>query len=340
MANKILNLIFKADAKQATQELKKLQGTPGTGVSGGTGIAGVAAAVSGVIGPATIAAGAVLGVGAVIKGQLDAVSDYVTEVGNLASSLGITTSEASFLKDAMIRYGITNDTMVAVFRKLASEGIDPTVKNLGDLLAEWEAMPEGAKKGQFAMEYFGEQGIKQLLPWWDKLTKAEKDAFGEAGSYLDVTDDVIKRTAEYESAVADLKLAWTGVKIELLTGVMPAITSILTETLKALKAVGGLLSGRTQAQLPFTIDNPNLFGYQPPALSADRRAGGVGHAAGGSFVVGGSGGSDTTPVGFMATPGETVSIGGGTNDMENILSEVRRLVDSLPLAISDAVERR
>ena len=35
---------------------------------------------------------------------------------------------------------------------------------------------------------------------------------------------------------------------------------------------------------------------------------GQGYATGGSFLVGGSGGTDTTPVGFMATPGERVTI--------------------------------
>jgi len=67
---------------------------------------------------------------------------------------------------------------------------------------------------------------------------------------------------------------------------------------------------------------------------------GPGMATGGSFTVGGSGGTDSTPVSFMATPGETVSVGGGTSDMENVMAEIRRLVDSIPLAIADAVERR
>lgn len=63
------------------------------------------------------------------------------------------------------------------------------------------------------------------------------------------------------------------------------------------------------------------------------------YATGGEFTVPGFGGSDSQPVGSMATPGERVSIGGGTSDMENVLAEVRRLVDSIPLAITDAVGR-
>ena len=68
--------------------------------------------------------------------------------------------------------------------------------------------------------------------------------------------------------------------------------------------------------------------------------GDTGYATGGEFTVLGSGGVDTTPVSFMATPGETVNIGGGTSDMENMLSEVKTLVRSLPTTIADALERR
>ena len=47
MANKILNLIFKADATQATREIDKLKGTLGAGETGagGTGVLGVGSAL-------------------------------------------------------------------------------------------------------------------------------------------------------------------------------------------------------------------------------------------------------------------------------------------------------
>ena len=56
--------------------------------------------------------------------------------------------------------------------------------------------------------------------------------------------------------------------------------------------------------------------YGPPALGQNL----PGFAGGGSFVVGGRGGTDSVPVAFMATPGEQVSVrtpgqqqGGGVN---------------------------
>jgi len=41
----------------------------------------------------------------------------------------------------------------------------------------------------------------------------------------------------------------------------------------------------------------------------------------------------------MASPGETVQIGGGTSDIYDLISEVKRMVTVLPTALKDAVER-
>ena len=65
----------------------------------------------------------------------------------------------------------------------------------------------------------------------------------------------------------------------------------------ALAAIGGMnLEGASGAATAAGrgAENPALFG--------------PGFAHGGDFIVGGSGGTDTTPINFMATPGEMVSI--------------------------------
>lgn len=95
------------------------------------------------------------------------------------------------------------------------------------------------------------------------------------------------------------------------------------------------------AEIP-SYDRPDVI-YptvsSPPDYSTHWSANIPGYQAGGRFTIGGSGGSDSTRVSFMGTPGEEVSVGGGTSDMAAILAEVRRLVNMLPVVISDAVER-
>lgn len=63
-----------------------------------------------------------------------------------------------------------------------------------------------------------------------------------------------------------------------------------------------------------------------------------GYAFGGEFTVPGFGGTDSQPVSFMGTPGEKVKVGAG-GDNAILAAEIRRLVNSLPVMLRDAVER-
>jgi hypothetical protein len=64
-------------------------------------------------------------------------------------------------------------------------------------------------------------------------------------------------------------------------------------------------------------------------------------AAGGDMTIGGWGGPDSQLVQFMATPGEKVSVTqpGGSTGNEQLVAEVRRLVNTLPTILGDAVAR-
>jgi len=92
---------------------------------------------------------------------------------------------------------------------------------------------------------------------------------------------------------------------------------------------GGWISATDALGRPYQY-NPTTGGYKK------------GYAHGGEFEVGGTGGTDSVPVGFMASPGETVTItppGGGD---QVLLSEVRGMrsdLRRLPTLLRDALER-
>lgn len=313
VANKILNLIFKADATDATAEMEKLKGEPGgEGGVGGTGVMGVTASLKSLIDPALLVAGALYGVGRVIGDQMETLRDYHIEVGNLALSLSLTTEETSFLMGQMELYGITNDTMVAVFRKLATEGIDPTIAGLKSLLIEYENMEEGVEKAQFKMEMFGEQGIKQIIPWWGRLTDAQKENFGVQEDGIIVTDDSIVAMQEQELAIKNLETVYQQFSSTLYASVAPALTNVLDLLLNIGDAQGFAQAGRdlftTVFQREGLPSQQPLEVYKPGPTYKESNEG-------------------------------RRQYGADTGNAE-MLSEVRRLVDSLPVAISDAVERR
>lgn len=350
MSNRILNLIFKADASQATKELDKLKGEPGSGGTGGSGISGVSSALAFLNTPAVI--GAIGAAGLLVKNQNEDWREFNENVANLAASLGISTDEAGWLFAEMEKANIGESAVITAFQNMSKEGIEPTLDNLFDLLEKWEAMPAGADKGIAAMEAFGSQGIAQLIPWWEGLTQAEKDAVGEGLKYIDTSPEVIQAAADQQAAIDDLTLIWQGLWSSIMVDGAPALTALLEQLTEVYNMWTGIAENAGKIR-DFLATGPNATGLQgmtggrglESSVSVDPRSrrsgsGGRGFAAGGSFQVGGAGGPDSTPVGFMATPGETVTVGGGTSDMENIRAQIERLVDSIPLAITDAMERR
>lgn len=98
------------------------------------------------------------------------------------------------------------------------------------------------------------------------------------------------------------------------------------------------------AEIP-SYDLPDVSAYTAPSspsppvdYSTHWSANIPGYQGGGKFKIGGAGGPDSQLVSFMGTPGEEVSVGDDNISFE-ILAEIRRLVNSIPTAVRDAVER-
>ena len=91
MANKILNLIFKATDK-ATPTLDKIQGGEGKG-----GIGGITQSLKGLINPATMAMGAVAALGGALAATFDKYRGYIDDVSRFNSMIDGTAEETSML---------------------------------------------------------------------------------------------------------------------------------------------------------------------------------------------------------------------------------------------------
>ena len=133
--DKVLRVIFKA-VDQVSDTLDDLEGADGQG-----GIGGLVGAINGIIGPATIAAGAILGVAAGVNELMTDWRERVLGIGDFAAVLGITTFEASALNNIAADYNITQGDMLTVMENLVKEGLEPTVEGLGqakDLIYESE----------------------------------------------------------------------------------------------------------------------------------------------------------------------------------------------------------
>lgn len=339
MANKILNLIFKVK-DEASGPLKEITGKAGGEAgAGGTGMLGVGSALEGMIKPALALGGSLLGIGYILKGELTNYTEYITEVGNLASSLNITVKEASALSGAMDTYDISATTMISAFARLTAEGIEPTIAGLQSALYEYDLL-SGIDKSAFANELFGPAGVREIIPWWESLTELQKERLGYQEQGLAVTQEMSDEVDTLKTTTSLLTTEWDTMKGLLIEGVMPTLITIgqyIYVAMDYARRLKGYLAGLVGEGAPH-VEPGYKYGlddWAPPTRVGRPR----GRAYGGDFTVGGTGGIDSTPVSFMATPGETVSVGGGITDNEKILAEMRRLVDTIPTAIADAVGR-
>ena len=219
MSNRLLNLIYKVtgvpkantEIASATSTIENMAtsvaeleqiatGATGEGGASGGGIQGITGALLDMISPTDIAVGVVTKLSLAVKSGAEDWIDYAIEVGDLADTLQLTTEDANDLLGIMERYGITNEAITTAFKNMAKEGLDPTLKNLQLLLEEYDRITDSAEKMTFAQTKFGDQGLRQLIPMWERLTEAEKQHFDEVERGIEITDENIEAARGAEEA--------------------------------------------------------------------------------------------------------------------------------------------
>jgi len=343
MATRNLLMKFTADASQALTEMDKLKGKQ-TGPGQGTGVEGVAASLNKSYLSALAVGTSVVGIGAAINKVMTDFVDYTQKVDALASAYGISNEESQALITMSDTFGLSIGGLYTALNNLVEEGFDPTLQGLSDFKTELD-MKDDADKAVSMLETLGTEGQQALAPLVSGMDAVELRGYFDAllAGSTDVNDAMIKNAQDLAIATAELDIAWGGLKLQFANWSAPGLTALIDMLMRPFtpdsaamfikQFFGGKLGGGGGLETYKPAPEGLTVGY----VGTDNL---IGHAAGGSFTVGGSGGTDSQPVNFMATPGETVSIGGGTGDMQNVLAEMRRLVNTLPIAIVDAMERR
>ena len=226
MANKILNLIFKATDK-ATPTLDKIQGGEGKG-----GIGGITQSLKGLINTATMAMGAVAALGGALAATFDKYRGYIDDVSRFNSMIDGTAEETSMLVRIMQDFNVTEDTMLAAMRTLAKQGYDPTIASLIEIRDKLDATSSASERLAMAQTLIGEQGIKQILPMFDALGDELDSYVEDFDEGLIVTQEMIDRNIEMEKAVADMTAAWDKAVLTFGDKVSPAILNATNDLVR------------------------------------------------------------------------------------------------------------
>jgi hypothetical protein len=184
--------------------------------SGGVsqGIQAIGSSIAALVNPFTIAAGAIIGLGAAasqVFSGLKRLEDRVENLGNLADRLGVSFQFIQVLEDAAKRSGSSVDSVAFAFTRLQrtlagadeeskkvvralrsvglavedieGKGAEEQYRIIGDALLRIE---DPAKRSAAAIELFGRSGAT-LLPFFKNLPKAADD-FERFGGGLDALD--------------------------------------------------------------------------------------------------------------------------------------------------------
>ncbi len=196
---KILDFIIKAHDK-ASKPLKK----------GEKGVLGLKGALKGMINPATLAAGAVTGIGLAAYKAFSDFQSYTREVADFAAMIGSTTEEASVFIQMSDDFNITMDTMLASFRSMAKSGLAPTIEGMEELRLQYLAIKDPAEALFWIQGKIGEQGIKQILPMWEQIDGSLIDYAESMDKGLIITDEMKEKMEKIEIVLRDVKAAWKG----------------------------------------------------------------------------------------------------------------------------------
>jgi hypothetical protein len=128
---------------------------------------------------------ATAGAGAIIAMEAAAVAlgkswmDAGVQVSELASALGTTTEEASVLAEVAEDLNIPMSSLEMGFKKMAKEGIDPSIEGLIEVRRRLDEAKSPADRLALAQKLLGRSGA-DLLPMYDQLTNEELRAYIES----------------------------------------------------------------------------------------------------------------------------------------------------------------
>lgn len=350
-----------AAEQNATPNLSSFQAIPVAGAAPVDPNAGGASSALASVAKSLTSYGAYFAIRQVTSAVADAAKetiDYAKTVQTLADETGLATSQASVYALAAKRVGITNDTVGNSFRTLSDRlssgssdaaealkslgveskdsagNIRPLEELLPEIFAGFEKLGPGIKTTQDAVGLFG-RNADELLPLLiEGQTGLNGVALEAAQLGLTLNNTTTTAVRDTQKALADMDAVSLGLKIQLTTGLSPAVSGLASffETLSPVirKAI-------TDAQAGAIVIHALMLGI---GIDAAGLAGGnylrsQGYNADGTLITalpnpgvtisGGRSSSSTLPVPGGRDTLPSVSKGGGSKGPEALQPQLDRI---------------
>ncbi len=189
-------------------------------------------------------AGAIAGVGAVMKESVDFTLKYAEQVRDLSRVTGASAEETSRLVQVADDLKVDYGTLTQAAKALAKDGIALTTEALANASDEYLAFGTAGERAQFATEKFGKAGL-ELTKILEQGGDAIRGMAAEQNGSLILTDDVLKKTRDYEKAQDSLSDTLDGFKVVVGTAVIPLLAGIVSGMTDAITATDQLKNAFT-----------------------------------------------------------------------------------------------
>ena len=163
----------------------------------------------------------------VVEETVGEFTTYAKTVEDMARVTGSSAEEVSRLIQVSDDLQISTASLEQAMAGAVRKGIDPSVDSIASLADEYLALAPGLDRSQFLVEKFGRSGLEMA-----KLMEQGGDKIREMGAAVDdsliITDEAIAANQEYYAAMDNLNDIIQGVKLEIGSKLVPALTDAAT----------------------------------------------------------------------------------------------------------------
>jgi len=222
-----LNHLATATDKVSVAQAKNIAKTNGIKKAWGdfrSQVPGLNSALNLLTNPITLVAAGLAATAKIMKDSVKETIAYADQVRDLSRSLGTTAEESSKLiqvaDDLFVSYG----TLTVAMKTAQRQGINPNIEGLMGLAEKYQALKDPAERAAFALKTFGRSGLEmtKILEKTPDQLKAMGDAL--EGSNLIMSQDSVDAAYKYKQAMDELGDTWQGLKYQIGTSLIPALT--------------------------------------------------------------------------------------------------------------------
>jgi hypothetical protein len=160
-----------------------------------------------------------------IKSIADETVKYADQVRDLSRALGTNAEQSSTLIQVADDLFVSYDVLKIAMKKAQVEGINPNIEGLMELAKKYQSIPDPAERSAFAIKMFGKAGMEmtKILEKTPEQLKAMGDAL--EGSNLIMSQESVDAAYKYKQAMDELGDTWQGLKYQVGSALIPALTA-------------------------------------------------------------------------------------------------------------------